>query len=267
MNEDEEFDTWLRDVNEGIVESLGTVIDTEAKLLELKQNAAKEAVVVAHNRGSDEPDRAIRSVLAVQQQGEARTVEGSLRITARASHPAVSVRLVLPWPRTGRWLRLVAVVTSPLVLLTFLILAVRAPSSLSVSGIGFMAAGAVVCASSSLLLAVLRTCRIAREVGTMRTAVRASTSRDRWVETCAALLRLARSTECDSTVPVVEPARPAPPTAEEEHDAEKSEDLTGGNGSGSLLTTVQEDLQQRPRARTNKAARRRAQRGPMSRRP
>ncbi len=61
---DAEFDAWLSEGDAGMLESLDAVVDTEENLLRLKQDAAKRAVTVAHASGSDEPDRAIRSVLA-----------------------------------------------------------------------------------------------------------------------------------------------------------------------------------------------------------
>lgn len=51
--QDDGFDAWLQGVNDGIVEALDSTTDVEAGLLRLKQNAAKEAVAVAHNRDSD----------------------------------------------------------------------------------------------------------------------------------------------------------------------------------------------------------------------
>jgi len=59
-----EFEAWRTEANDSLTESLEQVIDTEAVLLMIKQQAASEAVAVAHANGNNEPERAIRSVLA-----------------------------------------------------------------------------------------------------------------------------------------------------------------------------------------------------------
>ncbi|MEV0133045.1 hypothetical protein AB0H83_31850 [Dactylosporangium sp. NPDC050688] len=114
MNEhDDEIDAWLHDINEGIVESLTATVDTEAALLQLKQNAAKEAVAVAHNRGSDEPDRAIREVLAVKFTAGTTSLtdedQGPHGDTVRAPGPAPATTRPPWWRRRfGRLLALLS---------------------------------------------------------------------------------------------------------------------------------------------------------------
>jgi hypothetical protein len=62
------FETWLSDANAGIAESLEKVVGAEAALLRFKVRAASEAGAVAHVNRNDEAERAIRMVLAPEQE-------------------------------------------------------------------------------------------------------------------------------------------------------------------------------------------------------
>src|SRR5436190_11620758 len=70
-DQDAEFDAWLSKGDAAMLESLDAVVDTEENLTQLRHAAAKRAFTVAQAKGSDEPDRAIRSVLASEVAGAA----------------------------------------------------------------------------------------------------------------------------------------------------------------------------------------------------
>ena len=97
-NKDAEFDAWLRDADADILESLHAVVDTEASLLTVKQSAAHQAVAVAHASGSDEPDRAIRSVLAKDSDSTA-AAERASAAAVRHSFLAALVMAKKAWGR------------------------------------------------------------------------------------------------------------------------------------------------------------------------